>query len=187
MVLGADAALRLEDLEFISKDIWLQVSLEWVYGSHVSNCQHTYLSQCDWFVKCAFKFSFFFKFKWHVFTVLFAAQNLVWLTLWKNNKTLGVKVMALFHQCNLGQNFALGYKTINHISRSSRKLLGNPDWLVIYPLAWPCFCSLTPWTRRASRLKQQCRTGRFYNSSINRPLANMFVLVKRAFKPFFSP
>lgn len=127
MVLGTDAALRLEDLEFISKDIWLQVSLKWVYRSHFSNCQHTCVPQSDWFVKCGFKFSFSFKFKWHEFTGFFVAPNLVWLTLWRNKKTPGVKVMAGFHQCNLGQNFTLGYKTINHTSHSSKKLLGNPD------------------------------------------------------------
>lgn len=54
---GDWCTLRIEDFEFINKDIWLQVSLKWVYCSHFSNCQHTRLSQSGWFVKCGFNFS----------------------------------------------------------------------------------------------------------------------------------
>lgn len=36
--------------------------------------------------------------------------------------------MAFFHQCDLGQNFTLGYKKINHISHSSKKLLENTGY-----------------------------------------------------------
>lgn len=56
-----DAALRLEDLEFISKDIQLQVSLKSVYCTqflHLSNGEHTYLLWNDWFVNCFFKLPF---------------------------------------------------------------------------------------------------------------------------------